>query len=221
MTIKAYYRLNGNSNDAAGNANNGVDTAISYSQANGVLNQGISLNGTSSKIVIPDSNSLDCLSMTVNHWYRHPVGASTTFRGISKNNSANTHLLWTTQVLANGKIEFNLEHDGGTISHSLQSTKNITADGKFHMLTYVYNGSNSTCYLYIDGIFSNSGLLNDGNTNFSGNIQVTTGQLNIGMIKWANVSYYGKGEVDEVIIDNTVWTVTRIKNEYSRIKGFF
>ena len=49
-TTKLLAHLNGNSNDSSGNANNGSDTNITYSLANGKLGQGAGFNGSSSLI---------------------------------------------------------------------------------------------------------------------------------------------------------------------------
>ena len=55
--IVAYYKLDGNSNDSVG-TNNGTDTAITYSVANGKINQGAGYNGSTSKITISNTSVL-------------------------------------------------------------------------------------------------------------------------------------------------------------------
>ena len=54
--LAAYYDLDGNSNDAV-NTNNGVDTSMSYSTTNAVVNQAGQFNGSNSRILIPSSSS--------------------------------------------------------------------------------------------------------------------------------------------------------------------
>jgi len=70
MAIKGYWRLNGNSNDASGNGNNGTDTNITYSQANGVLNGGAGFaSDFNSRISFPSYNpsyiTIACLFKSV------------------------------------------------------------------------------------------------------------------------------------------------------------
>ena len=55
--IISYWNLDGNSTDEVG-ANDGTDTNITYSTANGKINQGAGFNGTSSKINVGASTSL-------------------------------------------------------------------------------------------------------------------------------------------------------------------
>lgn len=61
-----YYNLNVNSNDVAG-ANNGTDTAITYSSANGKVNNGAGFNGTSSGIAVNNSIST---SFSISFWIK-------------------------------------------------------------------------------------------------------------------------------------------------------
>jgi len=49
--LVSYWKLDGNSNDSHGSSN-GTDTAITYSNANGIINNGAGFNGTSSKIEV-------------------------------------------------------------------------------------------------------------------------------------------------------------------------
>ena len=54
-SVIAWWKLDGNSNDASGNGHNGTDTAITYTT--GKINQAASFNGTTSKITVPDSDA--------------------------------------------------------------------------------------------------------------------------------------------------------------------
>jgi hypothetical protein len=53
---KLLLHLNGSSADSSGLGNNGTDTAITYSQANGRFGQGAGFNGSSSRIAIATSS---------------------------------------------------------------------------------------------------------------------------------------------------------------------
>jgi len=62
--LVSYYSLDGNSNDSVG-SNNGTDTDIIYSTANGKINQGAGFNGTTSKVILPlVSTAVDNVSLT-------------------------------------------------------------------------------------------------------------------------------------------------------------
>lgn len=54
--LVAYWKLDGNSNDATGNGHNGTDTAITYIA--GKIGSAASFNGSTSVITVPDSNNL-------------------------------------------------------------------------------------------------------------------------------------------------------------------
>ncbi len=49
--LVAYWRMEGNSNDSKG-SNNGTDSNITYSNANGRFGQGAAFNGTTSSILL-------------------------------------------------------------------------------------------------------------------------------------------------------------------------
>lgn len=65
-------RLNGNSNDSSGNGNNGTDTQIAYSLANGRFNEGALFNrALSSRIVIGTSSTLQpATALTFSMWIK-------------------------------------------------------------------------------------------------------------------------------------------------------
>jgi len=81
--LNAYYKLDGNSNDSV-NSNNGTDTDITYSAANGKIVQGAGFNGTTSKIMVADNAAFDITGdFSMSCWIK--VAAQQTFRFISKN----------------------------------------------------------------------------------------------------------------------------------------
>lgn len=79
----SYYKLDGNSNDSVG-TNNGTDTAITYSSANGRIIQGAGFNGTNSIITIPTATNLNFGTgdFTVCLWYKGNSAAINQERGI-------------------------------------------------------------------------------------------------------------------------------------------
>jgi YD repeat-containing protein len=65
--LVSYWTLDGNSKDAAG-SNDGIDTAITYSNANGRINQGAGFNGSTS--VIRTANRLSFTDVTFSAWIK-------------------------------------------------------------------------------------------------------------------------------------------------------
>lgn len=59
--IIGYYKLDGNSNDSV-NGRNGTDTSITYSAANGKINQGAGFDGSLSKIDLGATNAYNAAS---------------------------------------------------------------------------------------------------------------------------------------------------------------
>ncbi|MDP3558333.1 MAG: LamG domain-containing protein [Bacteroidota bacterium] len=53
--LVAYWKLDGDSTDSV-NSHNGADTSITYSGINGIINDGGGFNGSTSKILVPDSD---------------------------------------------------------------------------------------------------------------------------------------------------------------------
>ena len=69
----AYWKLDGNSNDSV-HSNNGADTDITYSDANGIIHNGAGFNGSTSLISVPYSTSLNSptTQLSVSAWIKIP-----------------------------------------------------------------------------------------------------------------------------------------------------
>jgi hypothetical protein len=68
--LVSYWKLDGNSNDSVG-ANNGTDTDITYGTDYGKIGQGISLNGSSSYIQMPNSIVTSGTSISISLWLKN------------------------------------------------------------------------------------------------------------------------------------------------------
>ena len=66
-SLVSYWRFEGNSIDSK-SANNGLDTAITYSPANGKFGQGASFNGSNSRIITASATLTN--SITWSLWIR-------------------------------------------------------------------------------------------------------------------------------------------------------
>lgn len=148
--LKAYWRLEGNSNDAKG-SNNGTDTSITYSTSDGKFGQGIHGNGTSSKIVIPDASVLKpTTAYTIMFWAKiNSSSYMNLFQSCSINpNFAGFRIhvnsgLWG---IGHGK---NTGLNSGTDYVEPQGSVN-TNDNTFHLIAGMWTGSR--VQIYIDGV---------------------------------------------------------------------
>jgi len=111
--LVAYYPFDGNVNDASGNGNNGVPTAITY--AAGHSGQAASFNGVSSNVRVTDNLKLDLItSFTLSAWVKPNAGYGKEVNGtieiLSKwGNLGNASYALSTN--ASGQALF-LTHDG-------------------------------------------------------------------------------------------------------------
>ena len=200
---KGLWHLNGNSNDSSGNSNDGTDTDITYSLANGRFGQGAGLNGSSSYIDcgLPVLTAID--NWTISCWVK-PDSSST---GI------------TTIIVCNGDTDDNGYHlryrDGNfyillgfvTISDAVEATV-----GEFqHIVVIRRSGS---LYLYKNG--SENSLGTDTPITPSGKTLI--GAYLSGGSLGGN---FFDGSIDEVIIENRAWTAQEIKKYYTNSLGIF
>ena len=219
MAIKAYYRLNGNSNDASGNGNNGTDASITYSQANGKLNQGAGFNGTSSTFYCQSSSfgisgaNPITVSIWVNIFTYNVASNQQTF--ITRIQQGSSDGIWDKSFYMQGigssaNIGFQIYDGAGKFAYFNSSLLPVN---KWAHLVGKFDGS----YVYI---YLNSILIH--RVAASSTYAETTPRLTVGKNNSADPpSKYFNGLMDELIIDNIAWSDARIKNEYSKAKGFF
>jgi hypothetical protein len=218
--ITHLYRFNGNSNDALGTAN-GTDTNITYSQANGIINQGAGFNSASpSKI-----------RMSTAGFGFSSTGAFTISLCLKTATSGATQILigdsWNTAGSNSGfilyittgnklKIYFSL---AGVWYGTVDGVASTLTDGKWKHVVLVYN--NKIVKFYINGALDVTGDMSAtlGNGTLSTN---TYGEIIGANFNTSNSTFtnYFTGAIDEVKIDNTAWNIAKIKNEYAKHKGF-
>ena len=149
--ILAYWKLDGNSADATGNGHTGTDTTITYSGANGIINQGAGMSAANNSfIAITDSTALKPTSnFTVSGWIK------TTNSGVSRNASLfqsysqNTSVAGFRLSQSSRKMEIIVGQNTGLINgldyKQVDSMSNMD-DGLWHMWTAVYDGSRLSIY---------------------------------------------------------------------------
>jgi hypothetical protein len=214
--IKGYWRLDGNANDASGNSNSGTATSITYSQANGKLNQGAGMNGTSSRIQLPNVASLRLVSpFTISVWFK---SQSAVFQYLVCKANYQTDLFgYEFAISDNSYFYFYIDGNSSANSNYLSGNSGVTySDGKWHHACAVATGSNM--YVYVDGVQRLTMVQTKDpvyTTEYNGYIGAGWSSLLSAPRSFLN------GSMDEVIIDNTAWSPAKVKNEYSRVKGFY
>jgi hypothetical protein len=202
-TTKLLLHLNGNSTDSSGNGNNGTDTNITYSQANGRFGMGAGFNGSSSYINV-STNLYALTDFTISAWIKTTdTGNKEIYE--QKNTADNADLDFSINL---GKL--NLSNYNGSTSPTVTSNASIN-DGNWHHVVGTRSGS--TIKVYIDGRYDNQ--------NTSGNtvtVGINTGQ--VGRHPSGGTTYLN-GSIDEVIVENIAWTPQQVAKYYSYAKGRF
>lgn len=218
MAIKGYWKLNGNSNDASGFGNNGTDTAITYSQANGRLNQGAGFNGISSKIVF--SNQVIPLGeKSICFWFKSTN--TSLYKVIVDNSNSNSTIVNGTYIDVRAStgypIFISTKATSGIYRFFITIPQNIT-DGKWHFVVFTWDGTTNANGVmgYVDAILKVQGTASaietsNANNNLNVGYAIDAGFTNGRMI----------GSLDKLKIKNTAISPAMIKNELSRVKGFF
>lgn len=211
--IKGYWRFNGNSNDASGNGNNGTDQNVSYSQSYGRLNQGLKMNATTSKVAT--AYRKNTTQSTFSFWLKTTLLTSNQCIMGQRYDTGGyeNSFWWITLIRSNhstfpNKILFD-QKISSTVGNSFASNSQIQSN----LWTYVVITVNINDFkLYI-----NSKL--DASYTSSFNPVITSCPHFIG--NTGDLDSYFQGSIDELIIDNTVWPPSRVKNEYIRMLGAF
>jgi hypothetical protein len=149
--LVAYWKLDGDSSDATGNGHDGSDTAITYSTANGIINQGAgTVRENSSCISIPDSTALKPTgSFSINYWEKgtDTADAPTAFQTYAQNTNI-AGILPYLSVQAGIVVGNNTGVTPNTNYVRIAGTTNVQ-DGNWHMITNTYDGT--TVKIYVDG----------------------------------------------------------------------
>lgn len=204
-STKAYYLLNGNANDVSGQNNTGTPTSITYPR--GRFGQGAKFNGSTSKIAIGTTGTLQLTpTVTVSAWFK--TSSTSTQIMFSKDSEAIggyiAYGIYTSFSTARD-IAFRVRTATGAVFSDLVASGNYT-DDKWHNIVGTYNAG--TQALYVDGRRVASG--GSGTV-----IHYATPQIpNIGgssvSDNWFN------GLIDEVIIESRAWTAKEVETYYRK-----
>lgn len=201
--------LNGNSNDFSGSGNNGSDTAITYSQANGRFGQGAGFNGSSSKIRLPSAFP-DFGTSAFSIIMKIYVANNSSEQALFFRQDNSTHNNYTGVFITNtGKLNL-------TIRGSEANLYSVTSDAQlsigWHSLGVVSTGSNGAIKLYIDG--SSDGSTNIGATTMSFGSAIPS----IGSTYQQWIPFEGgffNGKIDEYCIFNVAKSASWVRQQYA------
>jgi len=200
--LVAGYHLNGNSNDFSGNGNNGTDTSITYSLANGKFNQGAGFNGSSSKILFNIQSV-----KTVSFWFRRN-GNPSTAESILIPNSLGASGKSTIYFSVDGRIGFDIYSDGASAFKTILSDK-VLSDNKFHYgVATIDVGGN--VFLYVDGAQQSTTQIST-----PANFKIDSIGVNY------NDTVFFNGSIDEVEIFNVTKDARWIRQQYALSVGKF
>ena len=212
---KGIWRLNGDSNDASGNAQHGVDTSITYLAANGKFGLGAGFT-TASKI---DINGMAVAQdKTILAWVKLTTNTVTQcifsqWRYVSATD-ANTHKLNITSL---GKLRYSENIQPGDGGDEVIGLTTIPV-GVWTLVAATISGLNVK--LYINGVLDIADTLWQRVLNFTPSANGTT----IGTFWYSATNSYVdryRGAMCEVILENTVWTPEKIKKYYTASVGRF
>ncbi len=215
-STKAYYPLNGNSNDFSGNTNTGTDTAITYPQ--GRFGQGAKFNGSSSVITASDSASLDITgNLFVSAWISTASYQSGGNAIISKDTYPDTatdrsFLFYLLEGGADtGKLSL-IYFKTNAVYKQASSTVRVIKDDKLHLVSASIDVATQTISLFVDGYpvaISTSG------SGTADAIQNSTASLKLGDRNGTGHLYHA-GIIDEVIIESRAWTAKEVETYYRK-----
>jgi hypothetical protein len=206
-TTKLLLHLNGSSTDSSGNGNNGTDTNVTYSLANGKFGQGASFNGSSSSIVKKDTASLKITTnITISAWI-NPSSAPTSSCVAGKFLDSTHKSYWL--AFNGGKAGMYISTNGS--NQTGEALSQTLSNGVWYNVIGTYDGTNTK--IYVNGSLANS-------IGQTGGIYDSTGSFAVGKLGSLSSNYF-PGKIDEVIVENRAWTASEIKKYYTYSKGRF
>lgn len=144
--IVAYYKMEGNSNDAVA-ANNGTDTSITYSSGNGKILQGAGFPGNPGKITLPSgvfAFPQGTNAFTINLWATPSTSGGDI---VSFTNGGAGFMNEVVRILlASGAGGLIGQRANGSSFTQIFGGSTLTA-GTYYMATLVYDGTNISIYL--------------------------------------------------------------------------
>ena len=208
---QSYYQFQGNSTDQIG-SNNGTDSNVTYSTANGKYSQGAGFSGTG---YIEFSNTLRRANNTTNSiafWFKTTEITQKMMYG--EGSTANNNPLYNIDINvgASGRVRFSMRNISGT-SAEIAGSGSGWNDGEFHSCVLT---KNSTAFeLFVDTV--SQGTLNS-------SLVPETNRVGIGALLRATEAIHFNGAMDDFLFFDGVLTsdeMTEIFEEGPAGAGMF
>lgn len=199
--IISYWKMDGDANDSA-SSNNGTATSVTFSTANGKINEGAGGMTTASKIEVADAANLSPTSaISFSFWTKITATTNQYHTFIAKGNVA--QYIFRVEG-PTGKYELYLKL-GGTL-RVVRSTSTVSAGNWVHVAA-TYDGSTMT--MYVNGT-------SEATASFSGSIGTGSAVLGIGMdITDGGSNVHLIGAIDEVGMWSRALTSGEVSSLYN------
>lgn len=204
--LVAYWKLDGNSTAAFGGIN-GTDNAITYSNPNGIINNGAGFNGTSSNINLGSSSSLNLqnAAFSVSFWNK-PASTSGPQGMVSRresNGGGNPNRGWAI-LYSNTAQKYTLFQVTSGGSQTVTNTTTV-GTGTFAFLTVTIDGSGNVAW-YRNGVADGTGTIVLGTGDAGVNAYIGQGQDD-------PATFLCNGAIDEV----GIWSRALTSGEVSQL----
>jgi Laminin G domain. len=200
--LRGYYSLNGNSTDDTG-INNGTDTAITYSNGNGIIPQGAGFNGTTSKIMLPANgfSNAQMASGSIELWFKTSSIPSVEDDLLSIEGWISIQIDVTT-----GKLI--VQSDG---TPTFASSAGSVCDGNWHQCILTWDATHTNLYL------DNGSPITV--TPTGSPTPDSTSRTNAIGAQWSGTLGFFTGDIDEVGIWSRALTSTEVGQLYNSGAG--
>ena len=202
--VSPYYKLDGDSNDDSTTSYNGTDTSITYSDANGVINNGAGFNGSSSKILLP-AGVKQSGSFSIALWIKIDI-LGNYYITSDWDGGARNYLIATD---SSGKLNFLSGNSSTSQDPTLTNDTTLSIDTWYHVV-FVRDGAKLTIYLNASA---------DGTVTGSYTGGATSNVTYLGTSVRSSSSDFLDGAMDEVGFWSRALTSTEITTLYNGGNG--
>ena len=206
------WHFNGNANDDSGNGLNGANVGtVVYSKANGRFNEGAGgFYANSSVIRVEDNTLLDLTTFTISAFFKvNRFWDGAIFAKFQAAQSNTNYYLDT----AGGNRNLRFMYSNGTQS-VLYVNKLLSNNIWYNVIVTAGSG--------VIKVYINSELISQ--ASYTGTLATNTYPLTFGgRLQASGYTYdsYLDGSIDEVIIENRIWTAQEIQKYYTNALGRF
>ena len=192
--------------DLSGNGNNGTNSGVTYSSANGGY---FTFDNTNDVSIIANSSSLNMTTgLSIEAWVMFD-GNSQDF--IFEKGNVNTQY----SLFSHGDdVVFRTKHSGDAGYDSLDITKATlgVSNNTWHHIVGTWNGT--TKQLHIDGVPKNT-------RSKSGNLVTTTPGAAVGRFGGTSTGYYFGGKIAKVAVYNKGLSADEVAQNFEALRGRF